>query len=88
MTNNKTVTKTVTIYTTATCAYCHAEKEFLKQHKVAFKEVPVDTDEAAAQKMIELSGQMGVPFTVIGEGTDAEQIVGFDKSRITSALGL
>jgi glutaredoxin 3 len=81
-------TKTVTIYTTATCAYCHAEKEFLKQHDIAFKEVPVDTDEAAAQKMIKLSGQMGVPFTVIGEGADAEQIVGFDQSRITAALGL
>lgn len=88
MTTNKTVTKPVTIYTTAICAYCHAEKEFLTQHNIKFKEVSVDTDEAAAKAMIELSGQMGVPFTVIGEGSDAEQIVGFDQPRITAALGL
>ncbi len=80
--------KTVTIYTTATCAYCHAEKKFLQQHNVPFTEVRVDTDEAAATKMIELSGQMGVPFTVIAEGQDEEHVVGFDQPRIAVALGL
>ena len=85
-----TATKpTVTIYSTATCAYCHAEKEFLKQHGIEFTEVRVDADEAAAQKMIDLSGQMGVPFTVISGGTGKdEQIVGFDQGRLAKALGI
>jgi glutaredoxin-like YruB-family protein len=78
----------VKIYTTATCAYCHAEKEYLKQHDIPYEEVAVDTDPAAAREMIELSGQMGVPFTVIGSGDDAQQIVGFDQPRIAAALGL
>jgi glutaredoxin len=84
-----TATKTVTIYSTGTCAYCHAEKEFLKQHNIDFTEVRVDTDEAAAKKMIELSGQMGVPFTVVSGGKSKdEHIIGFDQGRLAAALGL
>ena len=79
---------TTTIYTTGTCAYCHAEKEFLKNHDVAFTEVPVDTDDAAAEKMIALSGQMSVPFTVVTKGSEEERIIGFDPARLTTALGL
>jgi len=78
----------ITIYTTATCAYCRAEKAFLKKHDIAYTEVPVDTDEAAAEKMIRLSGQMGVPFTVINKDSGDEHIVGFDQQRLTEALGL
>jgi glutaredoxin 3 len=83
-------TSQVTIYTTATCAYCKAEKEFLHDHKVAYDEVPVDVDETAAEAMIKLSGQMGVPFTVVAHDGDTpeEHIVGFDQPRIAAALGL
>ena len=82
--------KHVKIYSTATCAYCFAEKKFLEQNNVPFEEIPVDTDEDAAREMIELSGQMGVPFTVITEeGQDKpEYILGFDQPRLTTALGL
>ncbi len=81
-------TPKVKMYTTATCAYCHAEKEFLKQHDIAFEEVAVDVDADAAREMIKLSGQMGVPFTVIKTDDDEERIVGFDQPRIAAALGL
>lgn len=81
--------KNITIYTTGVCAYCHAEKEFLKEHNVGFDEVRVDTDAAAAEKMINLSGQMGVPFTVITRQDNAEEhILGFDQPRLAAALGL
>ena len=81
--------KKIKIYSTGTCAYCHAEKQFLKNHDIAFEDIRVDTDEAAADEMIKLSGQMGVPFTVIsgGDGPD-EHILGFDQPRLTAALGL
>jgi alkyl hydroperoxide reductase subunit F len=81
--------KHIKIYTTATCVYCHAEKEFLKEHDVPFEEVRVDTDEAAAKEMIDLSGQMGVPFTVLqkDDGTE-EHILGFDQARLTELLGI
>ncbi|MBI2594505.1 hypothetical protein HYW39_02290, partial [Candidatus Curtissbacteria bacterium] len=49
----------------------------------------VDEKPQEAQKMIEISGQMGVPFTVI-EKDDGQSvnILGFDKTRIDEALGI
>ena len=48
-----------------------------------------DEDEAAAHEMIELSGQMGVPFTVITKDDDSEEhILGFDQPRLNAVLGL
>ncbi len=79
----------IKIYTTAVCAYCHAEKEFLKQHNVPFQEVRVDTSQEAAEEFIALSGQMGVPFTVIKKQDDSEEhILGFDQPRLAAMLGL
>lgn len=82
----------VTMYTTATCVYCHAEKQFFKEYGVEFSEVRVDSDPAAAQEMMQLSGQLGVPFTVI-ENSDKpedkpEYILGFDQPRLTTILGI
>lgn len=81
--------KNITIYSTHTCVYCNAEKQFLKQHDIPYTEIFVDEDEQQAQKMIQLSGQMGVPFTVITKEDDKEEhILGFDQSRLSAALGL
>ena len=79
----------VKMYTTASCAFCRAEKEFFKEHNIEFTEVAVDTDPAAADEMIELSGQMGVPYTVItaDDGT-TQGILGFDQPRLKAALAL
>lgn len=81
-------TKPVAIYTTPTCGFCKLTKEFLRNHKVAFTEYDVSTDSAKAQEMVEKSGQMGVPVTVVGEGEKAELIVGFDQAKLSKALGL
>jgi glutaredoxin len=81
----------VKMYTTSTCVYCRAEKEFLKEHNIAFEEVPVDVDAKAAEEMIQLSGQMGVPFTVITPdeiGARPVHILGFDQHRLSHALGI
>lgn len=79
----------IKIYSTATCVYCKAEKDFLTEHNVAFQDVRVDADEKAAQEMIEKSGQMGVPFTVITKDDGSEEhILGFDQPRLAAVLGL
>jgi len=74
----------VTIYTTSTCPYCKLAKEFMREHSIDFKEVDVGSDSAAAKEMIEKTGQMGVPVIEIG----SELIVGFDKKKLSKALGL
>ena len=79
----------ITLYTTATCPFCKMEKEYLDSKKIYYEEVLVDKDPQKAQEMLEMSGQMGVPFTVIE--TDNGQkinILGFDKLKIEEALGL
>lgn len=72
----------VKIYTTTHCPYCHQAKEFFKKNDVKYTEVNVEEDEAAAEEMIEKSGQMGVPVIEI----NGEIIVGFNKPAIEKAL--
>ncbi|MFC2143652.1 glutaredoxin family protein [Candidatus Aenigmatarchaeota archaeon] len=73
---------TVKVYTTNTCPYCTMVKDFLKKQNVKFEEINVETDQKAAEEMIEKSGQMGVPVVDVN-GTI---IVGFNKPAIEEAL--
>lgn len=79
----------VRLYSTATCPYCRAEAKWLEQHKVAFETVKVDEDQQAAERMVRSTGQLGVPVTEIqfDEG-GSEFIIGFDRPKLTAALGL
>ncbi|MDZ7725961.1 MAG: glutaredoxin domain-containing protein [Candidatus Campbellbacteria bacterium] len=74
----------VTIYSTPSCHFCHAAKEFFKENNVEFTDHDVATDVAKREEMIQRSGQMGVPVIFIGE----EMIIGFDEGRIRSLLGV
>ncbi|MDD4956393.1 MAG: glutaredoxin domain-containing protein [Candidatus Omnitrophica bacterium] len=76
--------KTVKIYSTPTCPYCIRLKDFLKSNNVEFENIDVSADQAKAKEMVERSGQMGVPVADI----DGEIIVGFDRARISQALGI
>ena len=76
--------KHVRIYTTPTCPWCIRIKQFLKDNNVSFEDVDVSSNQPAAEEMVRKTGQMGVPVLDI----DGEIIVGFDKEKIKSALGL
>ena len=76
----------ITIYTTKTCGYCKATKALLSEYKIKFTEIDVSADREKAREMIEKSGQMGVPVTIIGEGSGAKTIIGFDKEELSKAL--
>jgi glutaredoxin-like YruB-family protein len=76
--------KSVKVYSTPTCPWCMRVKQFLKENNIAFEDVDVSSNQAAAEEMIQKTGQMGVPVLDIG----GEIIVGFDKERIKKALGL
>lgn len=72
----------VTVYSTQTCPWCFKLKDWLKEHKIAFKDINVAEDEKAAQKMIKKSGQMGVPVTEI----DGKIVIGFDVTTLKKLL--
>lgn len=76
--------KTVTIYSTPTCHFCHMTKDFLTEKGIPFTDHNVAQDLARRQEMVQKSGQMGVPVIFVGN----EMIIGFDKERLASLLGV
>ncbi|MFA6503331.1 MAG: glutaredoxin family protein [Candidatus Paceibacterota bacterium] len=76
--------KTVTIYSTPTCHFCQMTKDFLKEKGIDYTEYNVASDLEKRQEMIQKSGQMGVPVILVGN----ELIIGFDKERLVSELGI
>lgn len=79
----------ITIYKTTTCPYCKLESEYLDSKGIKYDAVFVDHDTEAAKRMIEESGQMGVPFTEITKDNGSVvKILGFDQTKLNEALGL
>ncbi|MFH1622494.1 MAG: glutaredoxin domain-containing protein [Candidatus Omnitrophota bacterium] len=74
----------IKVFSTPTCPHCIKLKEYLKQKNLDFENFDVASDKDALDYMIKLTGQMGVPVTVI----DGNAIVGFDKEKINSALNI
>ncbi len=77
--------KKVNIYTSNTCGYCTMAKDYFKEQNVEYIEHNV-SDNADARKELMKMGYMSVPVILI-EGEE-EAILGFDKDRIDSVLGL
>lgn len=76
--------KTVKIYSTPTCPWCIRTKQFLKDNNITFEDIDVSSNQAAIEEMVQKSGQMGVPVLDI----EGKIIIGFDKDKIKTALGL
>lgn len=75
--------KKVTVFSTKNCPYCHMAKAFLDKQGVHYESIDVGEDRNAAKKMIDLSGQRGVPVITV----DDEVIVGFDSQRLNELFG-
>jgi len=74
----------VIVYTTPSCPWCSAVKQYLEERGISYTEIDVSQDQAAAMEMVRKSGQMGVPVVEI----DGEIVIGFDKERLDYLLGL
>ena len=74
----------VIIYSTPTCVYCGALKQYLAEKNIQYKEIDVSQDEQQLEKMIAISGQMGVPVVEIEDNV----VIGFDKEKIDELLNL
>lgn len=62
-------------------------KNWLDSKSVEFTNYMVDQNPIAAQGMINLSGQMGVPFSTIEyDDGKVEKILGFDRPKFEAAL--
>lgn len=74
----------ITIYSTPTCVYCKSLKEYFTEKNITFQEVDVAENEKELEKMVAISGQMGVPVVDL----DGEVVIGFDRARIDEILKL
>jgi glutaredoxin-like YruB-family protein len=68
----------VIVYTSPTCPYCTMVKEFLSQKGVSFDERDISRDPSYAQELMNSTGQMVVPVTII----NGQIVVGFDRGRL------
>ncbi len=84
VTEEKKPQRNVTVYTTPTCTWCNAIKRHLDHYGVHYREINVAADQKAAEEMVKKSGQQGVPQTDI----NGQIVIGFDKTRINSLLGI
>ncbi|MCS6936460.1 MAG: glutathione S-transferase N-terminal domain-containing protein [Candidatus Bipolaricaulota bacterium] len=75
---------TVILYTTPTCHFCSAAKQFLQQHRVAFVECDLSKDRQKMEEIVRRTGRASVPVIEI----DGDFIVGFDKQRLIKKLGM
>lgn len=71
----------VVIFSSNTCPYCVAAKEYLEEKGVPYVEKNIQTDKAARNELMKM-GHMGVPVLLI----DGEEVVGFDKPKIDQLL--
>jgi glutaredoxin 3 len=76
--------KNVVIYSTPTCHFCQLAKEYFKENGVTYREYNVASDMEKRTEMVEKSGGMAVPVITI----DEEVIIGFDKEKLSEALGI
>lgn len=72
----------VKVYSTSVCPYCKMVKDYLTSKGVSYQSIDVGNDTKAADEMVKISGQMGVPVISI----DGKVVVGFDKEKINSLL--
>lgn len=86
--------KTITIYTTTTCAYCEMVKKWLASKGLSYTVINMDEQPAEVrQKVIEMSGAMTVPVTVVedipidgADPTFRDITVGWNPAKLGAAV--
>ena len=76
--------KKVVIYSTPTCHFCQETKAFLKEKGIEYTDYNVAEDAEKRAEMIDKSGQMGVPVIFVND----QMMIGFDKPKLSAALGI
>lgn len=79
--------KSITIFTTNTCAYCVMVKKWLGAKGFTYEEVNLDTNPERQQEAFEMSGQLAVPVTVVTKADDTKEvIVGYNLAKLAPAV--
>lgn len=82
--DTNTTTHKVEIYSTPSCHFCHAAKEWLTEKNIAFVDHNVAEDMERRKEMVEMTGQLGVPVIKIEDNV----MVGFNQEQLAKLLGV
>lgn len=88
------MTKKITIYTTTTCAYCEMVKKWLGSKGLSYDVINMDEEAPEVrQRVIEMSGAMTVPVTIVEEVTEdgaepsfRDITVGWNPAKLGAAV--
>jgi glutaredoxin len=81
--------KEVVVFSTTWCPYCKMEDSWLDANNVQHRTILVDENDKAAMYIAQKTGQRSVPVTeIIFDDDSHEYVVGFDRPRLTSLLGV
>ena len=75
----------VKVYSITQCPWCDKAKKYLKSKNVDFEELNIENSEEDAKACLALSGDTMVPVIT---ADNKEYVVGFDKEKIDSILGI
>ncbi len=82
--------KSISIYTTNTCVYCVQVKKFLENKGLTYTLVNLDDHPERTNELLELTGQLAVPVTVVADEADEnvpkDVTVGWNPAKLTAAV--
>ena len=79
--------KNITIFTTSTCAYCPMVKKFLAAKGLSYDEVNLEEHPERQAEVLQLSGALTVPVTVITKQDDTRSVViGYNLAKLAPAI--
>lgn len=73
----------IQLFSSDTCVFCHKIKFYFDSLGVNYEVIDVGESEENYQKLIDVSGQAGIPVTVFDGDT---VVIGFDKAKLDQAL--
>ena len=79
------MSKTVEIYSTESCHFCHMTKDFFAANNIAYTDYNVGMDTNKRAEMVEISGQLGVPVIVVDKKA---VVIGFDEKKLRELLDI
>lgn len=78
----------VTVYHTTNCAFCKTEMQWLDSKGVEYNHVNLDEDEPSRLWMTTALDLHTVPVTIITSEDKTDVVLGFDRPKLSSAIGI
>jgi glutaredoxin len=76
----------IILYSTSWCGFCHAEADWLEDSGIEFETKDIEADLTAKEELLKKLNNnfQGVPVTDV----DGEIVVGFDRKKLKSLIGI